>query len=101
MDVSKIEVKALSFKSRDSSVGIAMGYGQEGRLSNLGGGKFLLFSIAPRPALGLTQPPIQWVPEALSGPGVKLISRLYLVPSSRMMELYLHSPICLHGIVLN
>jgi hypothetical protein len=24
-----------------------------------------------------------------------------LMPSSRMMELYFHSPICLHGIVLN
>jgi hypothetical protein len=26
---------------------------------------------------------------------------LHLVPRSRMVELYLHSPICLHGIVLN
>jgi hypothetical protein len=25
----------------------------------------------------------------------------YLVPRSRMVELYLHSPICLHGTVLN
>jgi hypothetical protein len=29
-----------------------------------------LFSTASRPALGPTQPPTQWVPEALS-PGVK------------------------------
>jgi hypothetical protein len=32
---------------------------------------------------------------------MKLTSRLDLVLRSRMVELYLHSPICLHGIVLN
>jgi hypothetical protein len=26
---------------------------------------------------------------------------LHLLPRSRMVELYLHSPICLHGTVLN
>jgi hypothetical protein len=30
-----------------------------------------------------------------------LFTHLHLVPRSRMMELYLHSPICLHGVVLN
>jgi hypothetical protein len=40
---------------RDSSVGIATGYGLDG----LGGGDFPHLS---RPALGLTQPPIQWLP---------------------------------------
>jgi hypothetical protein len=30
---------------------------------------------------------------------VKLTTHLHLVPRSRMVELYLHSPICLHGIV--
>jgi hypothetical protein len=34
------------------------------------GQEIFLFSTAPRPALGPTQPPIQWVPGAFS-PGVK------------------------------
>jgi hypothetical protein len=36
-----------------------------------------------------------------SSRGVKLTTHLHLVPKSRMVELYFHSPICLHGIVLN
>jgi hypothetical protein len=32
---------------------------------------------------------------------VKLTTDLHLVPRPRVVELYLHSPICLHGIVLN
>jgi hypothetical protein len=62
----------LFFKTRsqDSSVGIATGYGLDGRGSNPGRGKIFLFSTASRPALRPTQPLIQWVLEALS-PGVK------------------------------
>jgi hypothetical protein len=33
--------------------------------------------------------------------GVKLITHLHLVPRLIMVELYLYSPICLQGIVLN
>jgi hypothetical protein len=33
--------------------------------------------------------------------GLKLTTPLYLVSRTRMAELYLHSPICLHGVVLN
>jgi hypothetical protein len=33
--------------------------------------------------------------------GVKLTTNLYLVPKSRMVELYLHSAIRLNGVVLN
>jgi hypothetical protein len=36
-----------------------------------------------------------------SGRGVKLTTHLYLVPKSRIMGLNLHSPISLHGLVLN
>jgi hypothetical protein len=40
------------------------------RSSSTGGVRNFLFSTSSRPALGPTQPPIQWVPQALS-PGVK------------------------------
>jgi hypothetical protein len=33
--------------------------------------------------------------------GVELAAYFHLVPRSTMVELYLHSPICIHGIVLN
>jgi hypothetical protein len=47
-------------KSRDSSIGTATGYG----LDETGAGNF--FDTMSRPALGPTQPPIQWVPGVLS-----------------------------------
>jgi hypothetical protein len=56
--------------------------------------------------LGPTQPPIQWVPGDLSF-GVKQVrcEADHSPPSSaevkECMELYLHSPICLHGMVLS
>jgi hypothetical protein len=64
-----------------------------------------IFSAASRPALGPSQPLVQWVPAVISL-GIKWLGRevtsyLHLVPRSRMVELYLHSLICLHGIVLN
>ena len=49
-----------------SSVGIATDYGLDGPGSNPGGDEIFRQS---RPALGSTQPPVQWVP-GLS-PGVK------------------------------
>jgi hypothetical protein len=55
--------------SRNSVVGIATGYGLDdggGRSSSPGRVKNFLFSTSSRPALGSTQPPIQWVPVGLS-----------------------------------
>jgi hypothetical protein len=66
----------------------------------------LPFAPAPasRPALGPTQPPIQWVPRVLS-PGVKrgrsvmLTTHPHLVPRLSMSRSYTSSPpMCLHGV---
>jgi hypothetical protein len=64
------------------------------------------FDIMSRPALESTQPPIQWVLGALSL-GVKRPEREadHSLPSSaevkECVELYLHSPICPHGVVFS
>jgi hypothetical protein len=40
-------------------------------------------------------------PQGKSGRGMKLTTYLYPMPGPRMVELYIHSPICLHGTLLN
>jgi hypothetical protein len=55
---------------RDSSTGIAKGYRLDYMGSNSGRGKFFLNSTASRPAPRPSQPPIQWLPGAIS-PEVK------------------------------
>jgi hypothetical protein len=53
-------------------------------------------------ALGPTQAHNPWVPGAVSqGRDVKLSTDLDLAPTSSLVELYLHTPINLHVIVLN
>jgi hypothetical protein len=90
-----------------SVVGIATGYG----LDDWGVGVRFpvgssIFSKSSRPALGSTQPPIQWVPGALS-PGGKAAGAWSWPPTSSQcrglenVELYIHSLIRLHSVVLN
>jgi hypothetical protein len=52
-------------KNRDYSVGIATGYVLDTRGLIPGKSKFFS-SPQSRPALGPTQPPVQWVPRAIS-----------------------------------
>jgi hypothetical protein len=64
----------------------------------------IIFTAMSKRALGPTQPPIQWIPGALSL-GVKRPEREvdHSLPSSgevkECVELYLHSPVRLYGVV--
>jgi hypothetical protein len=66
--------------------------------------KYFLFPTTSRPVVGPLQSPVQWVARPISSgvkrPGPEAATHL-LVSRLKMVELYLHSPICLHGIVLN
>jgi hypothetical protein len=88
-----------------SSAGITVGY----RLDGLGlipskGNGFSLQSI--HIGSGATQPPVQWElgtlsPGGRSGWSMKMTTHHHLMLMSRLMELHLHSNICLYGVVLN
>jgi hypothetical protein len=86
-------------KSRDSVVGIASGYGLDDRgVGALSPGRVKSFPFfMSRSALGSTQPPMQWVPGALS-PEVKRLGREAdhsppsLCRSQENVDLYIHSP---------
>jgi hypothetical protein len=58
---------------------------------------FLLSAFVSRPTLGLTQPPVKWVPGVLSAGlkrsrGVTLTTHPHLVARSRMCRSYVSSP---------
>jgi hypothetical protein len=83
-------------RSRDSVVGIATSYGLDDRGVGV---------RVPVGSLGSTQPPIQWVPGALST-GVNRPGREadHSPPTSaevKKMWIYTSTPIRLHGVVLN
>jgi hypothetical protein len=91
------------FKSRDSSVGIVLGYELDdwgSRVRFPAGLGIFLFTTASRTALGPTQPHIQWVPRALSLGDKADHSPPSDVEVKECVELKLHSPLCLHGVVL-
>jgi hypothetical protein len=52
-------------------VGLGYGLDDRGSFRYKGSDGIFLFTTSSKPALGLTQPPIQWVPGALT-PGIKL-----------------------------
>jgi hypothetical protein len=91
-----------------SSGSIVSGYGLDDRAievrSRGGGQRIFLVASVSRPALGPTQPPVQWVPGVPSpglkrGRGVTLTTHPYLVPRSRMRRSYTSSPPKrLHGV---
>jgi hypothetical protein len=94
---------AIEPRSRDSSVGVATGYGLDDSCSNPSWANILLYSSTSRPALGPTKPPIQVVPRSISK-GIKRPGREAdnSHPSSReYVDLYIHSQICFECVVLN
>jgi hypothetical protein len=87
--------------------GIALGYGLDDRwFESQQGLRIFLFTTASRPALGPTQPRIQWVPGARSL-GVKRPVNIddHSLPSSAEVKIarsYTSTfPIRLHGLVLS
>jgi hypothetical protein len=86
--------------SRDSSVGIVTGYGWITNVPFPEGAKNFPFSIRPRPALGPTKLPLQWIPGPVS-PDVKRPQRNadHWTASSAEVKNYFH--IRLHGVLLN
>jgi hypothetical protein len=93
------------YRSRDSSVGTATRLWDglpKSRGSNAG--KCKRFSSSSEHPDRLCDPPNliqEWVLVADSPKGVKLTAHLHLVATLEMVELCFHSPIRLHGVVLN
>jgi hypothetical protein len=97
------------WKGRNSSVGIVLGYWLDDRVVGVrfpAGLGIFLFDTVSGPALGPTQPPIQWVSLALSlglkQPGCEVDHSL---PSSAEVKnawgYTCTPPICLYGVVLS
>jgi hypothetical protein len=61
-----ILVHKVIHRGQDSSVGIATGQAGQLGFDSQQGQEIFLFSVMSGPALGTTQPPIQWVPRLFS-----------------------------------
>jgi hypothetical protein len=84
------------YRSQDSVVGIGTG-----RSSSLSRVKNFLFSTSSRLALGPSQTPIQWEP-GVNRPGREAHhSHPTNAEVRKNADRYIHSPIRLHGVVLN
>jgi hypothetical protein len=99
------ELKLILFTCKQlSRYGDGLWAGRPG-LNFRQGKEVCFYSTASRRALGSTQPPIQWIPWALS-PGIKRPEREadhapQSNAKSRTVELCLHSPIRLRDVMLN
>jgi hypothetical protein len=83
--ISQLLLKAhyKTLRLLTSSVVTAMGYGLDGRgFDYRQEQKIFPYPIASRPALGSTQPPIQWAPGALSPEAKRLVHEADLSPPS-------------------
>jgi hypothetical protein len=90
-----------------SAVGTATGYQLDDRAVGVELPlRSFLFSVSSRPALGTTQPPLQWVPETLFLGIKRQEGESYhsLPASAEMKETCIYTstlPIHLHGVVLS
>jgi hypothetical protein len=94
-----------SLRSRGSSVGTAMSYGLHGRGSIPGRARHFsqFHDVQIASEAHPASCPLDTEGSFLGGKatGMKVTTHLHLVLRSRIVELYLHSLIRLHGVVLN
>jgi hypothetical protein len=86
-------ITSIITRSRNSVVGIATGYGLDYRgvgVPSPGRVKNFLFSMASRPALGPTQPPIQWV-RGVKRPGHEADHSL--PTSAEVKKMWIYNPL--------
>jgi hypothetical protein len=88
------------FVDRTCSVGTATGYELNGQGSIMRKISFFFTASSWGPPNLLSNGYWRLIPPGDSGPG-READHLHLVPSSGIVELYLRSPIRLHGVVFN
>jgi hypothetical protein len=97
--MNTFQIAATHVRNLGSLIGVATGYGLDGRGSVPGKNKIFLFSTTSRPSLGSSQPPSQWVPKALSSGVRRLGHEADLSPPSSVEATarnnYLDSNLCL------